>query len=381
MDVFILVDNNFEKTSMTKLILQSVNLLLLVFLMNTNSSAYSDFSHFQVDTSIISKENRISFLDHLQEIGEVVEVTLETDISLLVENKYSGNFQPATFEYKDANGDTLTFDIKVKPRGNLRRKLCDIPPMKLNFSKKDFKKKGIKKFDDFKLVTHCLSKTGKEAQRLVLREYMAYKLYNQLTPESFKVQLMKVKYIDTSGKYKTKIKYSFIIEDDKELANRINGKLLKVQGLIAKDFSPHIYQRVAMFNYMIGNTDWDTRKLHNVKLVQLNETKEIIIVPYDFDFSGMVNASYALPSPDFRIRHVRERHYRGWRYSNPVFPISQEMFLQKELDFYNELEQFTCFEKKCRVYTSNYLKSFYKRLKKKKLIKKHFQPDKIYVKK
>jgi hypothetical protein len=35
-------------------------------------------------------------------------------------------------------------------------------------------------------------------------------------------------------------------------------------------------------------------------------------VPYDFDYSGVVNAEYAHP-PDFaRIRSVRERLYRGF---------------------------------------------------------------------
>jgi len=35
-------------------------------------------------------------------------------------------------------------------------------------------------------------------------------------------------------------------------------------------------------------------------------------VPYDFDWSGVVSASYAVPDPRLGIKSVRERLYRGY---------------------------------------------------------------------
>ena len=35
-------------------------------------------------------------------------------------------------------------------------------------------------------------------------------------------------------------------------------------------------------------------------------------LPYDFDFSGLVNAPYAKPRPELGIRTVKSRVYRGY---------------------------------------------------------------------
>ena len=37
-----------------------------------------------------------------------------------------------------------------------------------------------------------------------------------------------------------------------------------------------------------------------------------LIVPYDFDFSGLVDAPYAEPAEILGTRDVKERVYRGW---------------------------------------------------------------------
>ena len=40
--------------------------------------------------------------------------------------------------------------------------------------------------------------------------------------------------------------------------------------------------------------------------------RDIHYVPYDFDLSGLVNASYAKPDPSLGLRNVRTRRYRGF---------------------------------------------------------------------
>ena len=68
--------------------------------------------------------------------------------------------------------------------------------------------------------------------------------------------------------------------------------------------------RLAVFQYLIGNTDWSVKALHNIKLLSVPGSAPIA-VPYDFDYSGLVNASYAVPPAHLPLSSVTERYYNG----------------------------------------------------------------------
>jgi len=76
---------------------------------------------------------------------------------------------------------------------------------------------------------------------------------------------------------------------------------------------------VSLFMYLAGNTDFALTQgpdgeecCHNAKLLT-NDAGEYIAIPYDFDGSGYVNASYAgLPSPLTGLRSNRQRRYWGF---------------------------------------------------------------------
>ena len=65
----------------------------------------------------------------------------------------------------------------------------------------------------------------------------------------------------------------------------------------------------SVFMYMVGNTDWSLPYLHNIRVFQ-NFTS-YIAVPYDFDWSGIVDAPYAVPDYRLNIKSVRDRIWRG----------------------------------------------------------------------
>jgi hypothetical protein len=72
-----------------------------------------------------------------------------------------------------------------------------------------------------------------------------------------------------------------------------------------------------LFHFMIGNTDWSLLKgrgdddcCHNGLLLRRPDGL-LVIVPYDFDQAGIIDAHYALPAEGLDIRSVRERVYRG----------------------------------------------------------------------
>jgi hypothetical protein len=69
---------------------------------------------------------------------------------------------------------------------------------------------------------------------------------------------------------------------------------------------------VSVFQYMIGNTDWSVYAIHNIRLVEMTDQGGYLFpVAYDFDFSGLVDAPYAIPDERLPIRRVRQRLYRG----------------------------------------------------------------------
>jgi hypothetical protein len=67
---------------------------------------------------------------------------------------------------------------------------------------------------------------------------------------------------------------------------------------------------VDVFQYMIGNTDWSGVRMHNMELIQVLPAT-YLTVPYDFDFSGIIETRYARPDPALPIRTVRQRLFRG----------------------------------------------------------------------
>jgi hypothetical protein len=48
----------------------------------------------------------------------------------------------------------------------------------------------------------------------------------------------------------------------------------------------------------------------------------LIPIPYDFDYSGLVNAPYALAPESLPVRSVRQRYYRGYCRFNDQLPAA-----------------------------------------------------------
>lgn len=238
----------------------------------------------------------------------VVDLTIETNLDSLMLNKKKIVYQKATVRIQSTNNIEIVHDVKVSARGRSRRKYCDFPPLKLKFSKKGLADLGLNtSYKSIKLVTHC--KEGVAAQNNVLEEYLAYKLYNVLTNNSFKVQLVHINYID-SATGDTSEKYGILIENTDEMAERLGGEEDETMGLPVNVYDQDQLNKFAVFQYMIGNEDWRLNFLRNTKLVKLPSGK-ILPVPYDFDAAGLVNADYAKPDRDLRLETVLQRQFMG----------------------------------------------------------------------
>jgi hypothetical protein len=239
-----------------------------------------------------------------------------------------------TLSYVDELGDTVTLDLKLRTRGNFRRqrKICDFPPIRLNLKKGQVPGTVFANQDKLKLVTHC--QQGKdEYEQYVLQEYMIYRTWALFTDIGFQVRLARITYVDTSGEDETITKHGFLIEDEDEVASRLNAELVEVEGLHPREGQWEFMGIMDIFQYMIGNTDWSVPGLHNIRL--LDKDFEYYAVPYDFDFAGVIDAPYAKPDGSLRIKSVRDRMFRGFcrapQELNPVLAL----FNEKKEDIYS----------------------------------------------
>ena len=207
--------------------------------------------------------------------------------------------------------------IRLSARGITRRRsdTCQFPPLRVDFSGAPPATSLFAGQRRLKLVTHCRSSAS--FQQYLLMEYSAYRLFNLVTPVSFRARLATVDYVDPGGKPIT-TRWGFFIEDKDDVARRNNLRPANVGDRISStQLEARQAARVAMFEYMIGNLDWSMIAgprgegcCHNSRLAS-GAGGTLIPFPYDFDYSGLVDAPYAVPPEGFKISSVRRRIYRG----------------------------------------------------------------------
>ena len=87
------------------------------------------------------------------------------------------------------------------------------------------------------------------------------------------------------------------------------------------------------FQFLIGNTDFSSTNQHNEKLIYLKGNDAIIPIPYNFDMSGLVDASYAVVSQVqgevLDITSVRQRLYRGVMRDPNIYEEVRQHYLSK----------------------------------------------------
>lgn len=287
----------------------------------------------------------------------ILEMTIETDVRGMIRQKLKEEYQKATIRIRNAEGAFFEDELKIRARGNRRKEVCYYPPLKLKFKKSSLEKAGLSSSNDLKLVIQCReTKTG---EAYVAKEYMAYKLYNMISPYSFRVQLFKVSFIDSRGKGKTREMLGFLIEPDEELAERINGKLVERGTMRSSFLSDEPHQIMGIFEYMIGNTDWSVGNSHNLKFVKVDEYDRLTPIPYDFDYSGLVNTDYAVPFPTLGLESVTQRLYRGIECTQPEIPLRTEIFKDREEDILNYVKNFPHLDNYSRREVEAYLEEFF----------------------
>ena len=309
---------------------------------------------------------------------EPLRLTLSFDVREVTNDRSEKPpWYPATITHTAADGTETTRELGVRTRGFYRLNYldCDIPPLRLNIRKREAGGTIFEGQDKLKLVTHC--ENGSERfQQYVFQEYHIYRAYQLLTDHSFRTRLVHITYHDVTGRRDDVTSYGFLIEEDKRMAERIGGEIVKRTRIHPEATDREQAALMSLFHYMVGNTDYTVSTLHNVRLVyqaavadSLNKAgafdtgeSALISVPYDFDWSGLINTRYATPDPQLRLSSVRERRYMGFcRTVEEMQPVVAR-FRAKEDDLYALFRQSEYLEPRVAERSVEYLEGFFEQI-------------------
>ncbi|MBD0295494.1 MAG: hypothetical protein ICV84_09915 [Flavisolibacter sp.] len=299
-----------------------------------------------------------------------VNLVLNTDFKKLRAERKKGIYQNAKVTMQIPGYAAVTENVRLFARGEYRRTNCYMPAIMINFKNDSARVlSGLKKV---KLVCGCGTTASDE--QLILTEYLVYKMYNLLTDMSFRVRLAKVRYEDASGKLKPYTQYGFLIEDVDQMAKR--SECIEVQKRMYLTEQTNRYQMtmVALFQYMIGNTDWAVPNYHNIKLMRPKRDSLAMpyVVPYDFDYAGFVNAEYAIPAPELGIEKVTDRMYRGFPRTLEELQSVLQVFQNKKDSVMSLIKNFDLVRQKDRDIMARYIADFYSIIADKRSVQYHF---------
>ena len=300
---------------------------------------------------------------------EILHITLSGDMRKLLKDKSKDpkNY-PLLLTYTNGSGANISIPVAVRTRGNFRRLQgnCEYLPLMVHFPKTgEHLTTVFKEQKKMKLVMPC------KDEKYVVREWLVYKLYNLVTPKSFRARLVKVTLLDENDKKPDPPFYGILLEEETQMATR-NGLVVVERKMKPYQVQKDAFLSMAVFEYLIGNTDWSIQYQQNIKLLAQDSIAVPTAVPYDFDHAGIVSAPYALPAEALQMKSVRERRYRGYCIDFQKFEPVIALYNQLKPDIYSIYTTCTLLDEKYIESTVDYLDAFYKTINDPKAWQKEF---------
>jgi ribosomal protein L19 len=306
----------------------------------------------------------------LFDTDDVLQLVLKGNIRKLLNDRYNvpKNYS-LVLTYTKEDSSEMVMPVEVKTRGHFRRlkENCIYPPLLIQFPKEGSHLSSIfREQRKLKLVMPC---AGDE---YIIHEWLVYKIFNLITPKSFRVRLVKVKLEEEGNKKTIAPFYGILLEEEKQMAKR-NGLVSVERKLRPEQTQTDAFLSMAVFEYLIGNTDWSIQYLQNIKLLASDSTSIPFPVPYDFDHAGIVYAPYARPAEELQMRSVRERRYRGYCVQDmKVFDAVIEQYNRLKNDIYRIYTDCTLLDAKYIKSTIQFLDEFYTTINNPKALQKEF---------
>ena len=302
---------------------------------------------------------------------EILNITLKGNIRQLLNDRTDkAEYYPLTLTYTNGDSNEISIPIKAKTRGHFRRLEgnCTYPPLLLDFADESTQTSSFfPQKTALKLVMPC------RGEKFVIREWLVYKLYNLVTPQSFRGRLVKVKLVDEKNKKMPSPFYGIILEEEHQMATRNNDIILK-EKIRPQEIMPYPFLRMAVFEYMVGNTDWSVEFLQNIRLIAPDSLTVPVPVPYDFDQAGIVDAPYAKPAEELRLSSVQLRRYRGYCMKDmKLFDSTISLYNRLRNDIYKTYTDCSLLDAKYIKETVKFLDQFYSTINNPKALKKEFE--------
>lgn len=297
-----------------------------------------------------------------------LEVTITGPWRQMMRRVTNPQTYPAELSFTDSNGQH-SLAIGVTTRGLTRRdKVCDFPPLKLWFDKELAKETTFRGQSSLKMVTHCKAPRGYE--QFYIKEYLSYRIYNLITPFSFRVRPLMVTYLDSENKKaKPLVRFGFLIEDVDDVAKRNDQQQLEVKDVSHRLLDTDETSNYMLFQYLISNLDWSVTGgpkeecCHNSKLIgQDANTAPVYALPYDLDSSGLVDTPYSAPPRQLSVTTTKQRLYRGFCAHNEGIAPALERFRQQRSQITGLFENDDQLTPAARKTAVEFLESFYRKL-------------------
>lgn len=304
----------------------------------------------------------------LFETNDPLPIKMTFSVKDLRKNTNDTTYMDSFLMIESSAGKWDSIPLEMRTRGNFRLDNCYYPPIRIKFKNKQINGTVFEKNKSLKLVMPC--QKGKGADSFIGKEFLAYQLLEDITQYHFDTRLVKIKFTNQDDKKGEEIELlGFLIQDDDEVADRFDGKIVEGRRIPPSFMQDSATVRQDFFQYMVGNTDFSTLFLHNQKVLQLPDTT-IIPLAYDFDMSGMVNPPYAQVSAQLNIKSVTDRLYRGFCRDETFLEMMRQEFLVKEEQFWSTVERQQPYLSDADMKaTKNFLKGFFDVLKNDRLFR------------
>jgi len=302
----------------------------------------------------------------------VMDLTLPVDFKSLCHPRQDEDcdFIKSILEYSASDGTTESIPVEVKIRGGWRSlaKNCSAPLLWIRFDEQQVAGTPFEGQSLLPLTTHCgrgLSLENAMArdrratwEQYLLREYLGHQLYQVLTEQSIRTRLVRISYPNPGQFSRTILNYAFFSEHFDAVAARNGAERLPRGSFNHELLDTHSADVLALYQFMIGNTDWSIARERNTILIQTPEGKQVP-VPYDLDMSGLVNAHYAGPAPTLPIDSVRDRYYLGYCHPDLDWEALFDEFRQQQQSILQTLDNIPGLDKNSVRSTRRFLDKFF----------------------
>jgi hypothetical protein len=255
----------------------------------------------------------------------LLELTMPVNFDSLCRPSESPDcdYTHTVFNYRDSAGVEQSLPISIRRRDGWRatKTNCQVPTLFVRFNAQDTVGTPFEGQSSLALTSHCgkgISPQVAQSRRLpdafesyVVNEYLGYRLYNLIADASLRVRLVRINYTDPDNPRRDFKQYAFFAEHFESLAARLNAQLLPSRSFDPERLDFAVADQLALFQYMVGNTDWSIPDQDNVILIQMENGNHVPVL-FDLDMSGLVNAYYSRPEPELPIRSVKQRYNKGF---------------------------------------------------------------------